>query len=142
MTGSKRSRRWARLLKARAVCNDALGRRGAARQNFGRALPPASAKNNLPARRADGGLHYEDVQKLIDILNRLVAAGNTVVLIEHNMDIIKNADWLLDFGPEGGEGGGKLGCQRHARRCGQSQNLTSLYLVALVPPFAAKPMTI
>lgn len=54
------------------------------------------------------GLHYEDVRKLIDILNRLVAAGNTVVLIEHNMDIIKNADWLLDFGPEGGEGGGKL----------------------------------
>lgn len=54
------------------------------------------------------GLHYEDVQKLIDILNRLVAAGNSVVLIEHNMDIIKNADWVLDFGPEGGEGGGKL----------------------------------
>ncbi len=54
------------------------------------------------------GLHYDDVRKLIDILNRLVAAGNTVVLIEHNMDIIKNADWLLDFGPEGGEGGGKL----------------------------------
>ncbi|HVV14948.1 MAG TPA: excinuclease ABC subunit UvrA [Candidatus Paceibacterota bacterium] len=54
------------------------------------------------------GLHYEDVQKLIDILNRLVNAGNSVVLIEHNMDIIKNADWLLDFGPEGGVGGGKL----------------------------------
>ncbi|HVV39262.1 MAG TPA: excinuclease ABC subunit UvrA [Candidatus Paceibacterota bacterium] len=54
------------------------------------------------------GLHYEDVQKLIDILNRLVNAGNSVVLIEHNMDIIKSADWLLDFGPEGGVGGGKL----------------------------------
>ncbi len=54
------------------------------------------------------GLHYEDVQKLIDILNRLVNAGNSVVLIEHNMDIIKNADWILDFGPEGGVGGGKL----------------------------------
>lgn len=54
------------------------------------------------------GLHYEDVQKLIDILNRLVSAGNSVVLIEHNMDIIKSADWLLDFGPEGGVGGGKL----------------------------------
>ena len=54
------------------------------------------------------GLHYEDVKKLIDILNRLVAAGNTVMLIEHNMDIIKNADWVLDFGPEGGEGGGNL----------------------------------
>ncbi|MDO8548142.1 MAG: excinuclease ABC subunit UvrA [bacterium] len=54
------------------------------------------------------GLHYEDVQKLIDILNRLVNAGNTVVLIEHNMDIIKNADYILDFGPEGGVGGGRL----------------------------------
>ena len=54
------------------------------------------------------GLHYEDVQKLIDILNRLVAAGNSVILIEHNMDVIKSSDWLLDFGPEGGEGGGKL----------------------------------
>jgi excinuclease ABC subunit A len=54
------------------------------------------------------GLHYEDVQKLIDILNRLVSAGNTVMLIEHNMDIIKNADYVLDFGPEGGEGGGRL----------------------------------
>ncbi len=54
------------------------------------------------------GLHYEDVQKLIDILNRLVNAGNTVVLIEHNMDIIKSADYILDFGPEGGVGGGNL----------------------------------
>jgi excinuclease ABC subunit A len=54
------------------------------------------------------GLHYEDVRKLIDILNKLVAAGNSVVLIEHNMDIIKSADWVLDFGPEGGEGGGML----------------------------------
>jgi excinuclease ABC subunit A len=54
------------------------------------------------------GLHYEDVQKLIDILNRLVQAGNTVMLIEHNMDVIKSADYVLDFGPEGGEGGGKL----------------------------------
>jgi len=54
------------------------------------------------------GLHYEDVRKLIDILNKLVGAGNSVVLIEHNMDIIKNADYVLDFGPEGGIGGGKL----------------------------------
>ncbi|MES2203397.1 MAG: excinuclease ABC subunit UvrA [Patescibacteria group bacterium] len=54
------------------------------------------------------GLHYEDVRKLIDILNKLVAAGNSVILIEHNMDIIKSADWILDFGPDGGVGGGKL----------------------------------
>ncbi len=54
------------------------------------------------------GLHYEDVAKLIAILNRLVTAGNSVVVIEHNMDIIKSADWVLDFGPEGGVGGGQL----------------------------------
>src|SRR6185369_16252984 len=54
------------------------------------------------------GLHYEDVRKLIDILNRLVAAGNSVVLIEHNMDVIKSSDYILDFGPEGGVGGGNL----------------------------------
>jgi excinuclease ABC subunit A len=54
------------------------------------------------------GLHYEDVRKLIDILNKLVAAGNSVVLIEHSMDIIKSSDHLLDFGPEGGQGGGTL----------------------------------
>ncbi len=57
------------------------------------------------------GLHYEDVRKLIEILNRLVAAGNSVMLIEHNMDIIKSSDYLLDFGPEGGVGGGNLVAQ-------------------------------
>ena len=57
------------------------------------------------------GLHYEDVQKLIDILNRLVVAGNSVVLIEHNMDVIKSADYVLDFGPEGGQGGGTVVAQ-------------------------------
>ncbi len=54
------------------------------------------------------GLHYEDVRKLIDILNKLIAAGNSVVLIEHSMDIIKSSDYILDFGPEGGAGGGQL----------------------------------
>jgi excinuclease ABC subunit A len=54
------------------------------------------------------GLHYEDVRKLIDILNKLIAAGNSVVLIEHSMDIIKSSDYILDFGPEGGQGGGQL----------------------------------
>ncbi len=54
------------------------------------------------------GLHYEDVKKLIEILNRLVDKGNTVALIEHNMDIIKNADYIIDIGPEGGVGGGNI----------------------------------
>ncbi len=54
------------------------------------------------------GLHYEDVRKLIEILQMLVNRGNTVMLIEHNLDIVKNADYIIDIGPEGGEGGGKL----------------------------------
>ena len=54
------------------------------------------------------GLHYEDVRKLIEILQKLVDKGNTVVVIEHNMDVIKSADYVLDFGPEGGDGGGNL----------------------------------
>ncbi|MEY2702340.1 MAG: excinuclease subunit excinuclease subunit, partial [Bacteroidota bacterium] len=54
------------------------------------------------------GLHYEDVKKLIEIMQKLVDKGNTVVVIEHNMDIIKSADYILDIGPDGGEGGGQL----------------------------------
>ena len=54
------------------------------------------------------GLHYEDVRKLIDILQELVRRGNTVVVIEHNLDVIKSSDYLIDFGPEGGTGGGKV----------------------------------
>ncbi len=54
------------------------------------------------------GLHYEDVKKLIEILQKLVNKGNTVVVIEHNMDVIKSSDYILDIGPEGGEGGGQL----------------------------------
>ena len=57
------------------------------------------------------GLHYEDVRKLIEILQTLVDKGNTVIMIEHNMDIIKSADWLIDIGPEGGSGGGRIVAQ-------------------------------
>ena len=52
------------------------------------------------------GLHFEDVRKLLGVLQRLVDTGNTVVVIEHNLDVIKSADWLIDLGPEGGAGGG------------------------------------
>ncbi len=54
------------------------------------------------------GLHFADVQKLLDVLNRLVNMGNTVIVIEHNMDVIKNSDWIIDLGPEGGDEGGNL----------------------------------
>jgi excinuclease ABC subunit A len=54
------------------------------------------------------GLHFSDVQKLLDVLNRLANLGNTVIIIEHNMDVIKNSDWIIDLGPEGGDKGGKV----------------------------------
>ena len=54
------------------------------------------------------GLHFDDVRKLLDVLQRLVDLGNTVVVIEHNLDVIKTADWIIDLGPDGGEDGGRV----------------------------------
>ena len=54
------------------------------------------------------GLHFDDVKKFLNVLHRLVDAGNTVIVIEHNMDVIKTADWIIDLGPEGGDLGGRV----------------------------------
>jgi excinuclease ABC subunit A len=54
------------------------------------------------------GLHFADIQKLLDVLNRLADSGNTVIVIEHNMEVIKSADYIIDLGPEGGEQGGEV----------------------------------
>jgi excinuclease ABC subunit A len=56
------------------------------------------------------GLHFEDIRVLLDVLNKLVDKGNTVIVIEHNMDVIKVADYIIDLGPEGGKHGGKIIC--------------------------------
>lgn len=54
------------------------------------------------------GLHFEDIRKLLGVLGRLVDQGNSVLVIEHNLEVIKTADWLIDLGPEGGSGGGAI----------------------------------
>ena len=54
------------------------------------------------------GLHFEDVRLLLEVLHRLVDKGNTVVVIEHNLDVVKTADWVIDLGPEGGAAGGAV----------------------------------
>ena len=61
------------------------------------------------------GLHFADIEKLLEVLQRLVDAGNTVLVIEHNLDVIKQADWLVDLGPEGGDAGGEVIATGHAR---------------------------
>ena len=69
------------------------------------------------------GLHAADVHKLIEVLQRLVDGGNTVLVIEHNLDVIKSADWLIDLGPEGGVGGGEIvatGTPEQVARCERS----------------------
>jgi excinuclease ABC subunit A len=54
------------------------------------------------------GLHFEDIRRLLGVLMRLVESGNTVLVIEHNLDVVKSADWLIDLGPEGGDAGGRV----------------------------------
>ena len=75
------------------------------------------------------GLHFDDVRKLLEVLHRLVDQGNTLIIIEHNLDVIKTADWILDLGPEGGEGGGRLVGQGTPQDLANDPNsITGVYL--------------
>ena len=97
-----------RLRHARPVGDDAVGRRGAAGEAVEGTLEAQHRPHALYPRRADYGLHFEDTRKLLDVLNKLVDQGNTIVVIEHNLDVIKSADYVVDLGPEGGSGGGRI----------------------------------
>ena len=74
------------------------------------------------------GLHYDDVKKLIEIIQKLVDKGNTVMVIEHNLDIIKNADWVIDVGPEGGIGGGRIVAKGTPENVATTDTHTGRYL--------------
>jgi excinuclease ABC subunit A len=79
------------------------------------------------------GLHFEDIRKLLQVLQRLVDNGNTVVVIEHNLDVIKSADWLIDLGPEGGGGGGEIVAQGTPEEVAEvPQSYTGKFLRELV----------
>ncbi|MEJ2661720.1 MAG: excinuclease ABC subunit UvrA, partial [Desulfobacteraceae bacterium] len=80
------------------------------------------------------GLHFQDIRLLLDVLQRLVAAGNTVVVIEHNLDVIKTADWVIDLGPEGGSAGGRVVAQGPPEKVARSKSsYTGFFLKELLP---------
>ncbi len=74
------------------------------------------------------GLHFDDVNRLLQVLQRLVERGNTVIVIEHNLDVIKSADWIVDLGPEGGEAGGRIVAQGTPEKIASSGTHTGMYL--------------
>ena len=132
------ARRRARLHAARPAGDDAVGRRGAARQ-----ARDASCARSRPGStlyildEPTTGLHFADIEKLLEVLQRLVDAGNTVVVIEHNLDVIKTADRLIDMGPEGGdEGGDLIAAGTPEQVAGEPDSATGEFLARLV---AAKP---
>jgi excinuclease ABC subunit A len=80
------------------------------------------------------GLHFQDIQMLLDVLNRLRDHGNTIVVIEHNLDVIKTADWIVDLGPEGGDGGGRVIAQGTPEKVAKAKGShTGHFLKAMLP---------
>jgi excinuclease ABC subunit A len=79
------------------------------------------------------GLHFADIELLLKVLHQLRDAGNTIVVIEHNLDVIKTADWLIDMGPEGGSGGGQVVAAGTPEQVAQSEaSYTGKYLKRLL----------
>jgi excinuclease ABC subunit A len=79
------------------------------------------------------GLHFHDIEHLLEVLHRLRDRGNTIVVIEHNLDVIKTADWVIDLGPEGGDGGGEvIAAGTPEDVAGNSRSFTGQYLKPLL----------
>ncbi|MDQ3701472.1 MAG: excinuclease ABC subunit UvrA, partial [Chloroflexota bacterium] len=96
---------------------------------------PATGRTLYVLDEPTTGLHFADVQKLLDVLGRLVEHGNTVVVIEHNLDVIKTADWIVDLGPEGGHGGGRLIAQGTPEQVAATEgSITGEYLRQVLAP--------
>jgi excinuclease ABC subunit A len=86
------------------------------------------------------GLHFDDVRRLLEVLHRLTDLGNTVIIIEHNLDVIRSADWILDLGTEGGEGGGSLVAKgTPAEVAATLGSYTGEFLRRYFPPLELKP---
>ena len=84
------------------------------------------------------GLHFADIEKLLEVLQRLVDSGNTVLVIEHNLDVIKQADWIVDLGPEGGDEGGEvIATGTPEEVAAVDGSFTGGFLRALLPGIAA-----
>ena len=97
-----------RLYHPRPVGDDALGRRGAAWKLALELSKRDTGRTLYILDEPTTGLHFHDIDLLLTVLHRLRDHGNTVVVIEHNLDVIKTADWVVDLGPEGGDGGGRI----------------------------------
>jgi excinuclease ABC subunit A len=85
------------------------------------------------------GLHFEDVRKLLEVLHAIVDQKNTVIIIEHNLEVIKTSDWIIDVGPEGGTGGGKIIAQGTPEDVAKvAESYTGQYLAPLLAKARAK----
>ncbi len=102
------ARRRPRLHQARSAGDDALGGEAQRVKLSSELSKIATGKTLYILDEPTTGLHFADIEKLLDVLQRLVDSGNTVLVIEHNLDVIKQADWIVDLGPEGGEAGGEI----------------------------------